>query len=305
MLPDRQRGERVSVVLHRTLLPEAHQCPTCQLYGSWFLPRHAYEPLPLGCDAFGEQVTVRLFDAENGGSSVLVGGVPGVGKTNAIRVLLAGLSPTTTSIVAIDPTGGAEASLWSERLAALVTTAEPDPTIDLLRRVLDLIERRGRLLSAGAHLSSLTPFLVVCDELAELAAAATPKQQEEARAMLRRVIALGRKANVACLFATQRTTATSIDITTRALVATRIALAHPDDLHGSEALLGQGRREAASLRQADRGAAFITTGGTPRLLRVFDASQLDVSSVAQLGSSRRIDELEHWENAAYRELTAS
>ena len=148
-----------------------------------------------------------------------------------------------------------------------------------------------------------TPVVLVCDELAELAAAGTPKEQEEARAALRRIVALGRKAAVSVVLATQRTTSTSIDVTTRSLVAWRLALAHPDDLHGSEALLGPGRREAALLTKTDVGVGYLTNGGTPTMVRVFHIAAEQVSTVAAGCVSPSLDDLTLWEMASLRELT--
>ena len=44
-------------------------------------------------------------------------------------------------------------------------------------------------------------------------------------------------------------------MTTRGLVAWHLALAHPDDTHGSEALRGPGRRDAAALTKHHIGQA--------------------------------------------------
>jgi hypothetical protein len=184
-----------------------------------------------------------------------------------------------------------------------VADADAQRTLDLLGSVLDLVTRRGPILGAGGTIDMLSPVVLVCDELAELAAAGTPRQQEEARTLLRRIVALGRKANVTCLLATQRTTSTSIDVTTRSRGGWRLALPHPDDASGSEALLGPGRREAARLTKADTGAGYLTNGGVPQLVRVFDTPVTLVSSVASVGLGRDFDELEGWDRALLRELT--
>ena len=283
-LADSERGDRAVVALHYTSLPQVVTFPSPASSG--LLPPSASHPIPLGIDASASLVGVPLFDDETGGSSLLVGGVPGTGKSTALRVVLAGVAQTTSAIVFIDPAGGAEASLWQHRCATTVTTAEPEPTITALNQVLRLIERRGRMLAAGWNIRSLQPVVLVCDELAELAAAGTAKQQDEARSALRRVIGVGRKANIAAVLATQRTTATSIDVTTRALVSWRLALAHPDDHYGSEALLGPGRRQAADLRKADVGAGWLTNGGPPTLVRVFELPRPSFPTCAAAQSPR-------------------
>lgn len=296
------RGDLGTVVLHHERLPATRTYPRLTSRGTTLLPPSAAEPMPLGVDAHGMPVGLPLFSA-TGGTTLLVGGIPGTGKTVALRALLCGLAPTTASIFVIDPTGGAEAAHWGRRLSAVVADADAQPTLGLLGSLFDLVTRRGSILGAGGTIDMLAPVVLVCDELAELAAAGTPRQQDEARTLLRRIVALGRKANVTCLLATQRTTSTSIDVTTRSLAGWRLALPHPDDASGSEALLGPGRREAARLTKTDTGAGYLTNGGVPRLIRVFDTPVTLVPSLASASLGLDFDGLEGWDLALLRELT--
>lgn len=301
IIGDRLRSDRCLVLLYDTNVPRPCRFPVPEPQMR-LLPPAATEPLPLGHDDRGATVYLPLF-GESGGTTTLIGGVPGTGKSMAIRVLLASLVQTRSAIVVIDPTGGAEASRWQGRLAGIVCSAEAQPTIDTLQRIIDLIKVRGEIIGAGGETSLLVPVVLICDELAELAAAGSPKQQDEARSMLRRIVALGRKANVACILATQRTTATSIDVTTRSLAAWRLALAHPDDPHGSEALLGPGNRQASRLTKRDVGAAFLTDGGQPTLLRVFELPAEHVPAIAEPHMRIALDEVEWLDSVALRELT--
>lgn len=266
------------------------------------VPPAASLPLPLGVGLDGVTHSLRLFDDVVGGSSLLVGGVPGSGKTNALRVVMAGLSLTPTTILLIDPTGGAEAHLWQSRLSASVLTGDASETGSLLEDVLRLITRRGHLLGKGVSRSALLPVCLVCDELAELGSASSPKEQENVRALLRRVVSLGRKANVACVFATQRTTAASIDVTTRSLVAQKLALPHPGDTYGSESLLGPGRYEAAKLTVRDRGLGYFSDGGAPKLIRVYGMSDSDVGHYSQRLAGPSLDSLEAWDSMLARSV---
>ena len=299
---DTQRGDRVTVLLHSRPVPRSLPYPVRTVSPNEVLPPSPTRPLSIGLDGRGAPVNLPLFGAA-GGTSLLAGGVPGSGKSSLVRVILAGLAPTQTCIVAIDPTGGAEGRLWGRRITQLVSSAEPVPTMTLLREVLALIERRGRILGAGGPIGRFTPVVLVCDELAELAAAGTPKEQDEARTALRRIVALGRKADVSVVLATQRTTSTSIDVTTRSLVAWRLALAHPDDVHGSEALLGPGRREAALLAKSDVGVGYLTNGGTPTMVTVFHLSAEQVGHVVAGCGTSSLEDIASWETASLRELT--
>lgn len=298
--PDPTRGDRVVLRLFHDAEPPSLPYPWQERAAEVVPPRWDV-PVPLGVTASGALASVPLFDRTMGGSSLLIGGVPGSGKSTALRVVMAGLCPTTTTMLLIDPTGGAEARLWLPRLSAVVDDADATPTIDLLRQVLGLIELRGRLLGLGCPIALLSPVLLVVDELAEMAAAGQPKAQDEARALLRRIVALGRKANVACVLATQRTTATSIDITTRSLVSWRFALAHPDDPHGSEALLGPGRHDAARLSKRSVGAGYLTNGGSPELVRVFVLERESVPTLLAGGALLSLAQVRSLDEAALRE----
>lgn len=299
---DPMRGDRATVSLRWAAHPIPERYASLASPGGVVPPR-ATEPLPLGTDLDGRVVSVELFDPIVGGSSLLVGGVPGSGKTTALRVILAGLSRTPVTMVVIDPTGGAEAMNWSARLSTVVSDAEPAPAAELLNRLLRIIEQRGVLVSAGVVPGALHPIVLVCDEVAELGAAGTARQQDDVRSLLRRVTALGRKANVAVVLATQRTTASSIDVTTRSLVASRLALAHPGDRYGSEALLGPGRYEAADLPKAARGLGYLSDGGHPQLLQVLGLDVAEVPSHVWPGLRRELDEVEAWDDVLRRELS--
>ncbi len=301
VIADDHRSDRCTVMLRCRRLPAPCRWPGVERHP--VLPRSPYEPLPLGIDHDGLLVSVPLFEPSVGASRILVGGVPGTGKTTAVRTLLAGLAPTSAVLLMVDPTGGAETAHWAPRCSQVVTSAEAAETIRLLNDVLALIERRGELLGRGLDRTALTPVVLICDELAELAAAGGPKEQDHARTLLRRICAMGRKANVAVVMATQRTTATTIDVGTRSLATWRLALAHPDDRHGSEALLGAGRYEAAGLTTGDIGLGYLTNGGPPRLVRVFALTPDEATDDAALGCAVSLDHLAHWERAALHEMS--
>lgn len=295
VIPDTDHGNRVAVALRWLAQPASIEYMSIAPPSRSLVPPRPSTPLPIGLDLDGEPIALSLFHTVLGGTSLLIGGVPGTGKTNALRIVLAGLAQTPAQVVVIDPTGGAEAGLWRPRLSASVVDADAVATAELLHEVLSLIERRGRLLSAGVVTGDFPPVVVVCDELAELGAAGTPKQQDEVRTLLRRVVALGRKANVACVFATQRTTSSSIDVTTRSLVAWRLALAHPGDRYGSEALLGPGRYAAADLSKESRGLGYLTDGGEPHLVQVFSLAAGDILHYLNPGLGLPLSEVARWD----------
>ncbi len=302
VVPDVHRGDLAAVVAYRYAVPPVVDYPMHLLEASGVLPLSAYRPLPLGVNGDGAFVGVHLFNENDGGTSILLASVPSGGKSSALRALIAGLAPTATDIVVLDPTGGSEAHHWDERATAIVDHAKPSQTIEVLREIVDIIERRGKLRGLDAPLTLLHPLAVVCDELAALGSAGSTKEQNEIQALLRQAVATGRKANVAFVLATQRTTYTSMDTTLRALVDWRLGLAHPNDPAGSEAVLGSGRIHAAWLRKEDKGVGYLTNGGEPQLVRVFNLPPSKLADLPAMMPRRSFDEIRFWDEVCAREL---
>lgn len=245
-------------------------------------PDSAAWPVPLGVDDDGNEVTVFLF-----GSSVLIGGSPGAGKSTAIRALLAGLArQRDTALVGLDPKR-VELTPWRDRLTHLVVGNEPEPTLVLLRTLVAEVQRRAILMAASGVVtlrpSAAMPVIVlVVDEWAELAAEGTAKQRNEAQELLRRFVSLGRAVGCSAILATQRPTSDSIDTGTRSLLAHRLAL-RCGDRWQSESILGQGLAEASHIPLASPGYGLLTDGGPLRGVQVYDLPPDRIPEVACAG----------------------
>lgn len=144
-------------------------------------------------------------------SSLLLGGLPGSGKSIALHVLLAGLAGLeNVAIVCVDPKRGAELGVWRPRLTAL---SSGDDLGDLLaalvvemNRRLDVLVEVGESKVTEVDLATFPLIVLVLDELAELLAGVITRD-ERARdgrvaSLLRLLVAKGRAAAIVPVLAT-------------------------------------------------------------------------------------------------------
>jgi S-DNA-T family DNA segregation ATPase FtsK/SpoIIIE len=217
------------------------------------------------------------------GQGVLLGGIPGSGKSNAIRVLLAGLSQSRdVALWGIDPKQ-AELVLWRTRFSRLILGHDEVQTISLLEDLLAIIHRRALFLATtgGARLlpSARHPAIVlVVDEWAEVGATGSTKDRQRIEGLLRRVVSLGRACAVTTFIATQRPTSDTIDVTTRSLLAHRFAL-RVGDRHQADATLGVGSYDPSQLIGASPGRALWSDGGPARAVQVYRVPDEMVPSI--------------------------
>lgn len=267
VLRDDERADRVllGLDLRPSLGPAAYPSDRRPLW----LPDAAGSPVLLGLDDDGNEVRIALY-----GSSILVGGSPGSGKSTALRSLLAGLAQQRdTALVGIDPKR-VELTPWRGRLTDLVVGSDAEPTLRLLRDLVAEVHRRADALAAsGAVVAQPSPtmpaLVLVIDEWAELAADGTSKQRSEAQDLLRRFVSLGRAVGCSAILATQRPTSDTVDTGTRALLAHRLAL-RCGDRWQSEAILGQGNHEAVRIPISAPGTGILASGPDLRTVQVFD-----------------------------------
>jgi S-DNA-T family DNA segregation ATPase FtsK/SpoIIIE len=191
-----------------------------------------------------------------------------------MRALLAGLSGhRDTALFGIDPKR-VELAPWRARFTSLVVGNDARPAIDLLSWLVEEVQRRAAAMER-AGVISLRPgpdfpaLVLVIDEWAELAAAGSQKERNQAQDLLRRFTSLGRAVGGSAILATQRPTSDTVDVGTRALLAHRLALRCGDKWQ-SEAILGQGNDEAARIPVSSPGWGLLTTDQGLRGIQVYD-----------------------------------
>ena len=251
--------------------------------------------VPLGVDLLG---SLKFADLANPVSAhMLVAGTTGSGKTEWLRMAIAGLmlqnTPSSLRFALIDPKGGAFTDwlsspfLWNSEASVSPTgTVSPVQLLDVL---IEEMEARYRAMEEEgvddiARLAAKSrlkwPRIVcVCDEYADLVA-----QNSERREVESRIARLGSKARASgihLIIATQRPSRDIVEGTLKANLSAKVALRVNSSIEsrlvlgvsGAESLLGSGdllfqdagvpiRLQAALLSPADRSEVFGASAPT-------------------------------------------
>lgn len=187
--------------------------------------RVSHESVEVGVDEVGNDVAIPLL-----GSSLLIGGLPGSGKSGLLAAILAGLARLpNTAILGID-LKRVELAAWRPRLSALAV--DPVAATELLEWVVAEMERRyawletqGRRRVEAEHISAHMPLIVVViDELAELLAAGDKDGEKRRVTLLRRLVAMCRAAGIVVIDSTQKPSADVVPTSFRDLHRYRVAL---------------------------------------------------------------------------------
>lgn len=289
-------GPRIIELTTRPALPEHLPDYPYPVEPVGLVPARTPASVGIGVDADGRVVELPLFD-EAGGTVVLVAGSPGSGKSSALRLIIAGTSPTATTVMWFDPKGGADAAPFAHRVEAIADAIIASVVLDRLNLLVELINTRSRALAAGWSPSLLRPVLVLVDEWASFGVDGSKQERAEVEAALRRIAATGRAARVSLVLATQRPTSTTIDVATRGLAATRLCFAVGDQ-HASVAALGLPGAELLHPAR-DRGTALIYDGAELRKVRCFRVPpNLIAATRAAAGLATPVAELLAFERAA-------
>ncbi len=263
--------------------------------------------LPVGADGNGPvQLALRDF-----GSGV-VGGVQGMGKSEAVASMIAGLLRQDASgqhiqLAIADLKGGADFGRIPDDLPALAwpLATDPEAGLALMHHVWAEVERRQKLLhAAGAArvevynerpgVARLPYLLLFVDEIMMLTMAAdekgadkaTKQQSAEFNGLAVRAVATGRALGVGLIAATQRPSGEVIPTRLRDLCRLRLAFKCMTQ-ESSKSVLGVG---GAELLPAEPGRALMMYGDTaPRPVRTYladiEGGSFD-GFVQRLGPSR-------------------
>ncbi|MCK2240186.1 MULTISPECIES: hypothetical protein [unclassified Crossiella] len=244
-----------------------------------------FDGVPFGLTQRGVVINAPLFE-----SNWLVGGRPGQGKTNVLRVLMLG--------AALDPTAELWAYVMGEspdfeplgpRLSRYRVGTDDAVAADAVAALEDLLsemERRGKVLSAqpgqppkvSRRLADkprlgLHPLIMSIDECHELFQ--HPKYGKKAEELAVRLIKRGRKYGIVLLLATQSPTKDSIPKEVTRNISCGVAFSVADHI-ANDGLLGAGKYRAGiratELRmRTDRGTcvAVGVTDNVFELIRSF------------------------------------
>lgn len=200
-----------------------------------YAERSCLEPISVGLDRFGRDVEITL----TGGSGVLIGSLPGKGKSSTMNLLLSAiLADKRASAVFLDFKGGADFAAWQDCADDFYCgdpSADPGEVLRILRGVLAAIDTRfGRLPhfkvtkidERVANERGMGPVVLVIDEAYALFAKGSSvpaAARDEAAGIVKSIIARGRAVNVWLLIASQRVTDDEIPSSITQRITSRIA----------------------------------------------------------------------------------
>lgn len=212
--------------------------------------------IPIGIDESGREVSVPL---RAGG--VVVGGLPGSGKSNFVHLLVAHFARLDgAKIYLVDPKR-VELSGWRHRATRF--GVGQDDAISILDEVIGVMTERYQELEQRGERGSrsdMPPMLVVFEEVTALIAGPRAKAIEE---RLRQVMALGRAAGIMVVLVAQRPGVDTLAGSLRDLAETRIAFrTSTSDM--SDTILGRGSAtsgfDASKITADMRGVGYLSTG---------------------------------------------
>ncbi|HEU5026209.1 MAG TPA: cell division protein FtsK [Spirillospora sp.] len=243
-----------------------------------------FKAIPFGTDQRGRPVTLTLMYA-----NMLIGAMPGAGKTFALKVplLAAALDPTAQlRVFELKGTGDLD---FAEKVAHHYGSGPDDVTIGeclaSLREVYKDLERRAKTLArlpkdvrpenkvtpqlAASKTHGLGPLVFVIDECQELFS--HPEYGKEAGELATAIIKRGRALGVILLLATQRPDKTSLPTGISANVGIRFCLRVMGQME-NDMILGTSMHQngirANNFTKRDRGIGYLAgESDTPQIVR--------------------------------------
>jgi S-DNA-T family DNA segregation ATPase FtsK/SpoIIIE len=289
--PDARRGDWGYLTVHR--LPTQAEIDWLADVGQWPGAEGIHRPIPIGLDEKGRVVTVTMLY-----NNLLIGGIPGAGKSVAMAMIMAtaALDPTV-ELWTLDGGGGVEMRVWKDRASR--AESKHAPGFLMLCDLKSEVDRRLEDLMAGGRMK-IEPgeptILLGIEELATFTAKdkkrsyldgelAGPKDAGETfTEALTYIARLGRKVGVMIVANTQRPSATVVDTDFRDLLGTGLAL-YCKTGAASDTILGEGWRgqgyNAAKLNRSRKGSFILSPEtDTPTRGRCFFLSPRELGEIA-------------------------
>lgn len=260
----------------------------------------SYNSVPFAIGVDGDSISLGLLE-----SNLLVGGSPGGGKSGGLSCLLSGISQLeNVAIVGLDPKR-VEQGQWSARFTRVSkTNAYASQLLQALITEMNdryqWLDSRGLKKLEPEHFGSRPMIVLVIDELADIVAMGTTRDEKEGDAqrasMIQRLIALGRAAAIVTISATQKPASETVPTKLRDLIQQRVAYAtttveQTDTILGS----GMGRGTKGGLAHeipADaKGVCYIVNESSrePQRARTFWVPDLYIQEIAQRTAHLRVE----------------
>ncbi len=197
-----------------------------------------WQPIPVGLDEDGEEVTISLPER-----NVLIGGLPGSGKSAAMAMFVAAAAADPTAVLYLLDGKRVDLPMW-KRCAEGYAADDIHMAMQLLLDVRAEMERRyARLETDGRWKvtaeSGLGLVLIVIDELRFFTKNLKSGASTDFISLLEDIVARGRAAGIVVVAATQRPSVDVVPARLRDLFAYRWAMAC-STRDSSDTILGAG-----------------------------------------------------------------
>jgi hypothetical protein len=255
-----------------------------------------WDPIPMGINEEGRTVTISLPE-----KNILIGGIPGSGKSVALSLIAATAALDPNCKLWIADGKEVELAAWTP-VAEKSVGMEPHQMSKMLREVQEIMEQRyGQLKGLGKggkvrrkieREDELPLHLVLIDELAfYLKTTENSKLRNEIAERCRDLVARGRAAGIIFVGATQKIDTDTVPSALRDLIDYRIAF-NCSTPQASDTILGQGQAALgfnATLIPGDQpGVGYLKAGGKePFLEKGFWLSDEDIEAIAERASARK------------------
>ncbi|WP_067971444.1 FtsK/SpoIIIE domain-containing protein [Mycolicibacter icosiumassiliensis] len=226
------------------------------------------------------------------GQHILIAGATGSGKGSVLWSLIAGLAPHVKTgrvrLCVIDPKGGMELGAGAPMFSVFCHHTG-QPTIELLRGLVGLMQARANRLRGHTRLHTPTPaeplIVVVIDEIAALTAYLTDRKlRTETEQLLGLLLSQGRAVGISVVAAVQDPAKDTLPV--RQLFTVRIGLRMTEATQ-TAMVLGQGARDAGAecdlIADATPGVGYMMIDGTadPIRVRAFNVTDRDITVLAR------------------------
>ncbi|WP_112107659.1 cell division protein FtsK, partial [Parafrankia sp. Ea1.12] len=264
-----------------------------------------FAPVPFGSDPRGRPISITLPE-----NNMLVGSLPGAGKTSAVRVLMLGCALDPTCELWVFNLKGTADLDAAEKFAARYASGLDDATMETalaaLRDLRAEIARRAAAIKrlpkdlcpdgkvtrqiAGLRSQGLHPLVAILDECQNLFSHHT--YGKEAGELATDIIKLGRALGVILILATQRPDAASLPTGVSSNVSIRFCLRVMGQVE-NDMILGTSMYkngiQATTLRPSDKGIGYLV-GATddPMIVRCAYIDNPTAEQIADRARAARI-----------------
>jgi len=226
------------------------------------------------------------------GHHILIAGATGAGKGSVLWSLIAGLAPHVATgrvrLCVIDPKGGMELGAGAPMFSVFCHHTG-EPTLELLRQLVALMQARANRLRGHTRLHTPTPaeplIVLIIDEIAALTAYLTDRKlRTEIEQLLGLLLSQGRAVGISVVAAVQDPAKDTLPV--RQLFTVRIGLRMTEATQ-TAMVLGQGARDAGAecelIADATPGIGYVMIDGTaePIRVRAFHVTDRDIAVLAR------------------------